>query len=200
MRTVVFLLTIFLLVWAGIFSGCGRESSPPDDTTAPETGSPVPGGDFALAPGRAGGIRLGMLRNEVFEAYRPRQVRETDLRLEGMPSPALEIRLPGGPSDHPSLIAELTESRASVWRIRVYDPRFRTAEGIGPGSTLGEIRRVYTIDGIFTGEGNTVARVEKLGMSFVLDPSAVPEDFHRPNNPRTIPETAPIGWVLITGK
>src|SRR2546427_10491847 len=58
-----------------------------------------------------------------------------------MPTPALEIRLGNLSAARASLTAELfppAENR--VWRVNVFDRRFRTAEGLGIGSTLGQIR------------------------------------------------------------
>ncbi len=188
-----------LLFGAIVLSGCGREDSGPGEQPPSEAENQADVADSVLAPGRAGAVRIGMSRKEVYDIYGEGNIRETDLRIEGTPSPALEIRIPGSPSADPSLIAELTENRASVWRIRVYDPCFRTEKDIGPGSTLGELHEMYAVDGVFFGEGNTVARVEELGISFVLDPATLPEEYFRANDPRLIPQTAQIDWALVTG-
>ncbi len=177
------------------------------DRDAPRTGGeassprtePLPSADFRLAPERAGALRLGMPVDSVRAIYGPENVRKADLRLEGMPSPALEIRLPGGPPDVPSLTAELDPESRTVWRIRVHDPRFRDASGTGPGSSLGGLRAVYPALRIFHGEGNTVAVAPGSGLSFLLDPSDVPESFPRSGGPSVIPDNAEVIAVLVTG-
>jgi hypothetical protein len=153
--------------------------------------------DTTLASGRAGALRMRIPVDSVYVAYGRSRIRETDLQLEGTPSPALEITLPGGTEDNPSLVAEIDENRNVIFRIQVYDSRFRTDKGIGPGATLQELEKRYRVDEIAQGEGNTVAIVRSLGMSFVLDPSAIPREFYRTGNPKLIPGSARIVKILI---
>jgi len=96
-------------------------------------------------------------------------VKRVDLQLEGMPTPALEIRLGNLSAARASLTAELfppAENR--VWRVNVFDRRFRTAEGLGIGSTLGQIRAHHKVR-ILVGEGGVGAYVAELQMNFGFD-------------------------------
>ena len=72
-----------------------------------------------------------------------------------------------------SVIAEISPSNNQlvVTRIRVFDPRLRTKEGIGIGSTYADLRSRYSVDWVASGEGDSFARVESLGISFMLDMS-----------------------------
>lgn len=164
----------------------------------PSEGRPAALMDTTLAPGRAGALHVNIPADSVYLLYGRSHIREVDLQLEGTPSPALEITLPGGTEDNPSLVAEIDEDRNVIFRIQVYDPRFRTKKGIGPGATLQELGKRYRVDEIAQGEGNTVAIVQTLGMSFVLDPSAIPREFYRSGNPKLIPGSTRIVNVLVT--
>lgn len=189
-------LSVFLLALS-LAPSCDREKPRTAEQPSPSPESLSPSADFRLAPGRAGALRLGMHADSVLAVYGPGIVREVDLQLEGMPTPALEIRLPEGPADRPSLTAEFNPQTRMVYRIRVRDPRFRTGEGIGPGSTLNDLRARHSVRDIVHGEGNTVAVVPGLGMSFLLDPDAVPESFLLSGNALDIPDSIAIVGVFV---
>jgi hypothetical protein len=121
--------------------------------------------------GRVGTVAIGAAAETIAFEFKDR-ARLIDLKLEGTLSPALEIRLFG--SDVAAgLVAEISPSnnKLVVTRINVVDPRLRTKEGIGIGSTYAELRSHYSVDWVGSGEGRFFARVESLGMSFSLDPS-----------------------------
>jgi hypothetical protein len=81
--------------------------------------------------------------DEILQAFGREQVRLIDLNTEGMFTPAIEISVPGSSVAAP-LVAEITEGPCGGFSLRgitVRDPRFRTADGIGVGSTLAELER-----------------------------------------------------------
>ena len=77
------------------------------------------------------------------------------------------------------------------------DPRLRTRDGIGIGSTYGELRSKYKVDSIGSGEGNFIARVEALGISFELDTSG-PTPLWRIRDPQAVPAGVRIVGMLLT--
>jgi hypothetical protein len=121
--------------------------------------------DFTLARGRIGRLKLAMTRDEVVALFGPSRVKDVDLRLEGMPAPALEIRVDSVSALHPSFTAEISQSDGRINRVRVFDRRFKTAEGLGVRSTFGEIRAHHRVSLDF-GEGHLYGIVEELQMSF----------------------------------
>ena len=74
------------------------------------------------------------------------------------------------------LVAEIQPSgtKLVVTRIHVLDPAVRTKQGIGVGSTYGDLRAAYRVDWVGSGEGRFFARVEELAISVELDMSAQP--------------------------
>ena len=121
---------------------------------------------FTLARGQVGQLKIGITADEVIALFGNQRVKQVDLQLEGLPAPALEIRLGNVSAAKASLVAELfppAENR--VWRVSVFDRRFKTAAGLGIGSTLGQIRARHKVR-IGVGEGSVGAFAEDLQMTF----------------------------------
>jgi hypothetical protein len=78
----------------------------------------------------------------------------------------------------PALVASIYWicSRFSVYGISVRDARYRTREGLGVGSTLGELKRSFKIDLPLeqSEEGDLVAITP--GLSFAFEYSETPTD------------------------
>jgi hypothetical protein len=124
---------------------------------------------FLLVPGRAGTLEIGVPVDTVLREFGPNHVRLVDLQLEGHFSPAVEINL-GDSGAVPGLVARISQFPCyefAVSGISVYDQRFRTREGIGVGSTIGELRRTYDVR-LNREEGHS-AIVPSLKMTFAID-------------------------------
>jgi len=143
---------------------------------------------------RAGPVAIGAVAEDVYREFGARLM---DLKLEGYLTPALEISLPG--SERPSLIAEIgaSDDTLVVTRIRVLDPRLRTKEGIGIGSTYADLRSRYRIAWVGSGEEDFVARAEPLGISFMLDVSGQ-QGLRSVRDPERIPDNVRVIGLFLT--
>jgi hypothetical protein len=125
--------------------------------------------EFLLATGRAGRVELGTSVDELYRLFGRDNARLVDLFKEGLFSPALQIKL-NAAATAPGIIADIREwpcGEFSVWGIDVRDPRYRTKDGFGVGSTAGELKRSYSFK-ISEAEGAHAAMLDALKMSFSL--------------------------------
>jgi hypothetical protein len=75
-----------------------------------------------------------------------------------------------------------------IGRVRVFDPRFKTSDGLGVGSTLGQVRAHHRVQVGF-GAGSVYGYVQELPMSF--DFGGWPSS--------DLPDSAVVKSVLVLG-
>lgn len=127
--------------------------------------------DFYLARDReVGSIEVGMTVDDLFMVYDWYSTNLVDLYLEGMFSPALEIYINDEPGGEPSFVAEIAcRDEWVVSRIWVYDERFAVSQGVGVGSTLGDLRARCGDVSVHLVEGRVIASAAGIGPVFELD-------------------------------
>jgi hypothetical protein len=153
---------------------------------------------FLLSKHKAGFVEVGMTVDALYQKYARQSIRLVDLYLEGTFSPALEFYLDNDKREKPSLVAEIGwEQNWVIRRINVYDQTFKLKSHIGVGSTLGDLRKFYSIDWIAPGEGSVYARVEEVGMSFALESTNIPEKWYTTNDLTLLPGDVKIVSILI---
>jgi TonB family protein len=109
-------------------------SEPAAGAAGPPPGNTDP---YLVAPDRVGHLWIGMPMTVLRGAMPAPQMREIPRRTSRGLSTDIEIALePGGPA---ALVANIED--AHVRQIEVRNNRFRTAEGFGIGTSLGELRR-----------------------------------------------------------
>jgi hypothetical protein len=158
--------------------------------------------DEILDRGRVGHLSLGMLPEAIYKIYPKEKTKQVDLSLELGPTPALQVFL-GPDRAQPSLILLLDGPDGRISGFDVRDPRFKTANGLRVGSSMGQLRKLYNDLPVGTGEGNIYAVVEKLNMSFELQLdrqtlNRIYTDRHfRGKDTPLIPDTATITSIWV---
>lgn len=134
-------------------------------------GAESPSPDFLIQPGRVGKLSMGMLITDIWKYYPKELIARGFVYPEGIPKPVIEIRILRGQKE-PSICVRLDESadkrHTIAGSIQVLDPRFKTAQGVGPGSSLADVRKVIPDLESGSFEGVTAVHSDRFGLSFIL--------------------------------
>ena len=136
----------------------------------------TPESDCTVGSGWVEHLEIGMMVDDLYEAYGEANIRLVNLKKERLFTPVLEVYLDSLDQkrftvDFRSTPPEQLQRAGApwhIWRIRVHDPSCRMLSGIGIGSTYGELRRRYRISDKVRGEDAFYVIVSDLGMSFAL--------------------------------
>lgn len=124
---------------------------------------------FLLDAGMVGQLESGMLVEDVYRLFGRSNVAIAATFPEGIFQAVLRITLPGSAAK-PALIAEIDRwpcGQFTVGRVTVMDPRFRTRDGLGVGTTEAELRRRFSFT-IEEAEGCHCAFIKSLNLTFRL--------------------------------
>jgi hypothetical protein len=149
-----------------------------------------------ITPSGVGALQIGLRDSVITSSCEVlRDSMETD--AEGHPQRVMVVRI--GPS---SIRAEIVNG--SVWRLTVQDSLLRTADGMGVGTTLGELLREENLSA-GNGETGVFVLLSRLcGLSFRIDPRApgIPRPWIVQNRKSLAraPLTTPVDMVLIVGR
>jgi hypothetical protein len=175
MKRLSYYILLLLAVWACQSEpGAGRQT---DSALQAAEEAPAEEEDavlrqFTLAAGQAGPARIGMTVDELKASVPAAMVVEKEVNREGQLYTVYEI-LNDTYSQETGLVAEpLCDPECRIYRIEVRDRKYQTEEGIGIGSTYGQVRQALPIAYASAAEGNLVAVSEEAGMSFLLDQTA----------------------------
>lgn len=192
-------LTLFYPL--ALATACQREpekQSNRQTASSPGTRNPEAqnGDDFLIRKGATGTVYLGAEVEKVTGHFPARRLRKQEVLLEGVAYTQYILLDQGG---KPELVLEPTcTDSCRISRITVLSNAYRTAEKLGVGSTVSDLRKVYPSREVFVEEGNVVIRIEEAGISFLLDPADVPQDWFAQPEPNSLPAKAKVLKVLLT--
>lgn len=181
------------------FAGDSRASDPNAAAERLAANPNVPDSLHLISPGRAGRLRLNMTEKELLRRVPAAQLKRTTYQDQGQTYPAYEM-LDAQKPDAPATVLHLrpdSTGTTRLRRIRIYDPQYRTAEGIGVGSPFGAasqnlgLTRVRNTPAGFAGVSGLV------NMAWVIDPNSLPNKHPDEMKPADIPQAARITGVLL---
>lgn len=165
--------------------------------------APVPscGSDLPLiAPGSFGALRPGQSLQQV-AATCPRALALWDWGDEAAPLPLLVVQLGGAIVE---LTFEDTLASSRLVNLRISHPAARTAEGVGTGSTLGDLVRAYGRARFAEAECALYATFERAeGLSFRLrlpSPFECTDVTRLAESQRGVPSEARVETVVVRGR
>ncbi|WP_460621282.1 hypothetical protein [Hymenobacter tenuis] len=163
------------------------------------TGAPTPDSLHLLSPGRAGRLRLGMREAKIKQVVPAQLLRATTYQDKGQTLPAYEMRDAQKPDAPPTILHLIGDSVNGfvLRRIRIYDPQYRTAEGIGVGSPFGAARQNLGLTKVRNTPAGFAAVSGEVQMAWVVDPKSLPAKHPEEMSSADIPPAARITGVLL---
>ncbi|MBT9392473.1 hypothetical protein KLP40_04795 [Hymenobacter sp. NST-14] len=166
--------------------------------TAP-SGAPLPDSLHLVSPGQAGRLKLGMSEARLRELVPAARLRATTYQDQGRTLPAYEL-LDAARPDAPATVLHLMAAPGGGWqvrRIRILDPQYRTAEGIGVGSPFGAARQNLGLTRIRNTPAGLAAVSGEVQMAWVIDPNSLPPRPPENMESADIPPAARITAILL---
>ncbi len=151
-------------------------------------------------------------KEQVGKLFRSSTVRDLDSIFSGdsLVTDSIKTRLGSSPGrikvfeKGGKQLLTLTPSADSLRRIesiRILDPRFTTAEGVGLGSTFGEIRKHYPIRKIVTSLNNVVVFIKGQDYYFTISRDQLPASLRYSTELNVeevqIPDQAKIKYLMV---
>ncbi|WP_073281683.1 hypothetical protein [Hymenobacter psychrotolerans] len=166
---------------------------------ATSAGARLPDSLHLISPGQAGRLRLGMREDQIKRLISPGLLRPTTYLDKGRELPAYELRDAQQPSAPPSVLHLIGDAASGyrLRRIRIYDPQYRTAEGIGVGSPFGAARQNLGLTKVRDTPAGFAAVSGEVKIAWVIDPNSLPDKHPAEMSSADIPPAARITGVLL---
>ncbi|NNE04064.1 MAG: hypothetical protein HKN52_12975 [Eudoraea sp.] len=155
--------------------------------------------EFSITKDQVGKVTRTTLIKDLETIYADDSLVRKDPNTElGTSTSKIEIFQKGG--DLLLSITPNTDSLQTIENIRIYDPRFSTAEGINLLSTFKDIKTHYTIKKVLTSMNNVVILLKESDLYFTISKEELPAElrFGSTNiDAVQIPDEAAIKYMMI---
>jgi hypothetical protein len=166
-------------------------ASVPDTASAGHTGTNI------IGSRQAGPVKINMSVADLKKVIPANQLKEVKVTREGHAYKAYQIKKNASDAQPGLQAEEICEPNCRVSRVQVLDSTYKTPEGIGIGSTLGEVKKHYPISYLGPGETGIVAVSETKKITFILDVSKVPAKQAPQLSLKNTPNEVPVTGILI---
>lgn len=184
-------------------------SAPSSATSPPPPGTPeapvsaanptTPDSLHLLSSDRVGRLRLNTSEQAVLRLIPPSRRRKSTRTAAGLTYPVYEITDAQQPTAPPLLLEMAPDDQGDyrIQRIRVTDPQYRTADGIGVGTPYGVARQQYGISRVEQTADGLAAVSEAANMAWLLDEQSLPPKRPSQLRPTDVPTATRIIGVLV---
>jgi hypothetical protein len=147
MKKLLIVLFAFSLISCG-----GNKETNDSDSTNKDSVEVTMHKEMYVEDGALGDIKIGMPIQELEEMFMQDQINVITESMEGMEYKVYELYF--HEKSKLSAIVEPfeEEGEAVIYRINVYDEMCKTAEGIGAGSSVADIKETYVVDSWYGAE------------------------------------------------
>lgn len=184
--------------------------SAPPATAPPPPGTPeepvsaanptTPDSLHLISADRVGRLRLNTTERAVLYLIPENRRRKTTRTVGGTTYPVYEVIDAQQPTA-PPIVLEMAPDETNtqrIQRIRIMDPQYRTADGIGVGSPYGAARQQYGISAVRQTEDGMVAVSDAIKISWLLDEQSLPAKRPSQLRPADVPTATRIIGVLVS--
>ncbi len=157
--------------------------------------------DFLLADGRVGYVQIGRSVESLYRHYDRSLVTFEAENRDGIPYPVVKLFVPEKKA--PAMVLSVSVSRQgqqqTIDGIRVYDERFKTEDGIGIGSTLGDMKKAGTLQGVKQIDQSLYAVSKEAHLLFELEVAManLPVEWLRSGEVDSLPSSMKIRGILL---
>lgn len=162
----------------------------------------TPPGEFTLAAGYAGNIKVGDSAESLYQRFGTQAVRAGEAYVGGRMYKVLRVYDQDG--ELPSLTAFVAQANNKdapdqiITAIRLFDKRYRTADGIGVEATLGDLRQAGGISSIeYTDSLYAVAYGSRMHYELDISPENLPVDWLNGGSTSSLPDNMKIRSVFL---
>ncbi|MEI6765777.1 MAG: hypothetical protein WCM76_09060 [Bacteroidota bacterium] len=152
---------------------------------------------YLICEGHVGKIEINMDVANLEKLFRKENIEEKNVSNEGIDSKMYYITVDGKPD---ALIIEpICTDICEVSRIFIHSTKYKTKDGIGVGSTFGELKKVYTIQSLTGNEdGGIFVYAEQLSqIAFEVKPADLKTHPGKVHTVLEVPDNTPVSMIYM---